>query len=79
MSLVLFCKLNYVHYKRLCFQIADIGGSISIHSFGAYFGLGVSIALRMKKHKPPVDPPRDAPPALDGPSYISDVTATLGK
>lgn len=27
------------------FEIADIGGSIIIHTFGAYFGLGCTFAL----------------------------------
>ena len=36
------------------FQAADIGGSMIIHTFGAYFGLGVSFMLYNKeatKHK----------------------------
>ncbi|XP_026730518.1 ammonium transporter Rh type B [Trichoplusia ni] len=55
------------------FQVSDIGGSIAIHTFGAYFGLGVSAALRMKK----VDPPQGVQ-RLDGPSYVSDTTAMIG-
>ncbi|XP_045499903.1 ammonium transporter Rh type B-A [Colias croceus] len=58
------------------FKAADVGGSIAIHAFGAYFGLGVSLALKPRKTKneattaPAVD--------LNGPSYSSDVTAMIG-
>lgn len=31
------------------FQAADIGGSMLIHTFGAYFGLGVSVMLYRRK------------------------------
>lgn len=58
----------------IVFQVSDIGGSIAIHTFGAYFGLGVSAALRMKK----VDPPQGVQ-RLDGPSYVSDTTAMIGE
>ncbi|KAJ8719800.1 hypothetical protein PYW08_011975 [Mythimna loreyi] len=34
------------------FEISDIGGSICIHAYGAYFGLGVSAALRLMKPPP---------------------------
>lgn len=64
------------------FQISDVGGSIAIHTYGAYFGLGVSAAFRMmKKAKDPHEPPAttSAAVALDGPSYTSDVTAMIGK
>ncbi|KAL4715656.1 hypothetical protein ACJJTC_006235, partial [Scirpophaga incertulas] len=63
------------------FKAADIGGSIAIHAYGAYFGLGVSMALRNKPHQPATtnQPPQNAPPVnLNGPSYISDVTAMIG-
>ncbi|XP_041981153.1 ammonium transporter Rh type B [Aricia agestis] len=57
------------------FKAADVGGSIAIHTFGAYFGLAASWALRFKKtedssNTPTVD--------LNGPSYTSDVTAMIG-
>lgn len=56
------------------YKVADIGGSIGIHTYGAYFGLGVSTAMRMKK---PTESPKDTV-ALDGPTYTSDVTAMIG-
>ncbi|XP_075976802.1 rhesus blood group-associated glycoprotein Rh50 [Anticarsia gemmatalis] len=54
------------------FKAADVGGSIAIHTFGAYFGLGVSSAFRAKKVEAP------GATRLDGPSYNSDVTAMIG-
>lgn len=59
------------------FKITDVGGSIAIHAFGAYFGLGVSLALRNRNNDLT---PSDGQPIVDlnGPSYISDITATLG-
>ncbi|XP_063828589.1 ammonium transporter Rh type B-B [Ostrinia nubilalis] len=62
------------------FKAADVGGSIAIHTFGAYFGLGVSLAL---KPKPSPEAPAtngNAVPTVDlnGPTYISDVTAMIG-
>ncbi|CAH0625660.1 unnamed protein product [Chrysodeixis includens] len=55
------------------FKISDIGGSIGIHTFGAYFGLGVSSALRLKKVEP-----QQGMQKLDGPSYVTDTTAMIG-
>lgn len=55
-----------------------MGGSIAIHAFGAYFGLGASWALRSRKTKS--DTPAATPTVdLNGPSYNSDVTAMIGK
>ncbi|CAH2090570.1 unnamed protein product [Euphydryas editha] len=59
------------------FKAADVGGSIAIHAFGAYFGLGASWALRSRKTKS--DTPTATPTVdLNGPSYNSDVTAMIG-
>ncbi|XP_063364973.1 ammonium transporter Rh type B-B-like [Cydia amplana] len=55
------------------FQAADVGGSIAIHSFGAYFGLGVSLALKSKKVEGQAEKN-----VLNAPTYISDVTAMIG-
>ncbi|KAL0879052.1 hypothetical protein ABMA27_004017 [Loxostege sticticalis] len=62
------------------FKAADVGGSIAIHSFGAYFGLGVSLALRSKPSTEAPATNGNTVPAVDlnGPSYISDVTAMIG-
>lgn len=57
-----------------------MGGSIAIHAFGAYFGLGVSWALKPRKVKTDDAPTVQTTPTVDleGPSYISDVTAMIG-
>ncbi|XP_048483120.1 ammonium transporter Rh type A [Plutella xylostella] len=55
-------------------QANDVGGSISIHTFGAYFGLACSAGLRLQKlHKPS---PNVEP--LNGSSYSSDTFAMIG-
>lgn len=72
-------------YLILCFfflQAADVGGSIAIHAYGAYFGLGVSLAYKAKKSTTvaETDLATQAPVSfLNGPSYTSDVTAMIGK
>ncbi|XP_047521216.1 ammonium transporter Rh type B [Pieris napi] len=57
------------------FKAADVGGSIAIHAFGAYFGLGVSLAMKGKKKKSET---AENVVDLNGPSYMSDVTAMIG-
>ncbi|XP_052742187.1 ammonium transporter Rh type B [Bicyclus anynana] len=61
------------------FKAADVGGSIAIHAFGAYFGLGASFAMRPQK-KATSDVPATTVPTVDlnGPTYVSDVTAMIG-
>lgn len=51
--------------------MTDVGGSITVHAFGAYFGLAVSFMLR---------PSSDQNNAgkLEGPSYTSDIFAMVG-
>lgn len=48
--------------------MADIGGSVSAHTFGAYFGLGLSKILGK---------PKDT--SLEGPSYQTDLFSIIGK
>lgn len=57
------------------YKVTDIGGSIGIHTYGAYFGLGVSTAFRLRK---PTGLDAAGTERLDGPTYISDITAMLG-
>ncbi|CAH2261421.1 jg26749 [Pararge aegeria aegeria] len=59
--------------------LADVGGSIAIHTFGAYFGLGTSWAMK-PHHKKTSTAPTATSAAVDlnGPTYISDVTAMIG-
>lgn len=52
------------------FHAADIGGSMLIHTFGAYFGLGVSVMLYRKKAN---DHPRNST------VYHSDLFAMIGE
>ncbi len=51
------------------FEAADVGGSMIIHSFGAYFGLACSIMLYQSKAK---DHPRNSS------VYHSDLFAMIG-
>ncbi|CAH2041138.1 unnamed protein product, partial [Iphiclides podalirius] len=53
------------------FKAADVGGSMAIHTFGAYFGLGASLALGYRKKL-------DVSNSLNGASYSSDITAMIG-
>lgn len=48
-----------------------MGGSITVHAFGAYFGLAVSLVLR------PSSDQNDTG-KLEGPSYTSDIFAMVG-
>lgn len=48
---------------------ADIGGSITIHAFGAVYGLAASLFL---------SPPGAKGNAKNGASYVSDITAMIG-
>ena len=51
------------------FQAADVGGSMLIHTFGAYFGLAVSVMLYNKKA---TDHPHNSS------TYHSDLFAMIG-
>jgi ammonium transporter Rh len=51
------------------FEALDIGGSVSIHAFGAYYGLAASLALTKGGA---FSHPKN------GASYVSDVTAMVG-
>ncbi|XP_073982328.1 rhesus blood group-associated glycoprotein Rh50 isoform X2 [Rhodnius prolixus] len=54
-------------YLSTFLQVADIGGSVSAHTFGAYFGLGLSKILGK---------PKDT--SLEGPSYQTDLFSIIG-
>ncbi|XP_065076665.1 ammonium transporter Rh type A [Ochlerotatus camptorhynchus] len=52
-------------------KITDVGGSITVHAFGAYFGLAVSFILRPSKENAKTGP-------MECSSYGSDITAMIG-
>ncbi|XP_062556868.1 ammonium transporter Rh type B-like, partial [Armigeres subalbatus] len=52
-------------------RISDVGGSITVHAFGAYFGLAVSFILRPSKENAKTGP-------MESSSYSSDITAMIG-
>ncbi len=51
--------------------MSDAGGSITVHAFGAYFGLAVSFMLRPSSEE-------NNAGKLEGPSYVSDIFAMVG-
>lgn len=61
----------------LCFlmmimmKISDAGGSITVHAFGAYFGLAVSFMMRPK-------PDQNDSGLYEGSRYTSDIFAMVG-
>ncbi len=67
-----FVLVSHVGYSVL--GVLDVGGSIFIHAFGAYFGLGASVVLNR------MAPDRRAPwPASSQSSTVtSDVFSLLG-
>merc|ERR1712032_1647284 len=65
-ELIFYCS-NKVFFLEGFLEIADCGGTIIIHVFGAYFGLAACSAL---------GPARDT--QLAGPSYTSDLFSLVG-
>ncbi|XP_054263635.1 ammonium transporter Rh type B-like [Macrosteles quadrilineatus] len=55
----------FAHHKL---QVTDVGDSIFVHAFGAYFGLAVSLVLGKPKHHS----------SFEGSSYNSDMFAMIG-
>ena len=65
----IFCIINlYIGYTLL--GVVDVGGSIFIHTFGAYFGLAVSFCLRNIKTEESWE--------REGNRYTSDLFSILG-
>ncbi|RDD37533.1 Ammonium transporter Rh type C [Trichoplax sp. H2] len=75
LQLMVMALLEVIFYavnETICFQylkISDMGGSIVIHAFGAYFGLAVALVMNKKEA---VDNPNE------GSSYQSDLSAMIG-
>ncbi|XP_054732333.1 ammonium transporter Rh type B-B-like [Anastrepha obliqua] len=68
-EIVLFAANEYVALN--IFSISDVGGSITVHAFGAYFGLAVSLMLRPGKD-------RNEAGKYEGANYTSDIFAMVG-
>jgi len=67
---VIFYALN----EAICveiFGVADIGGSITIHTFGAYFGLSVALFYSSKQAINDKN-------GLGIPNYLSNLIAMVG-
>uniref|UniRef100_A0A1L8DUL9 Putative ammonium transporter rhbg n=1 Tax=Nyssomyia neivai TaxID=330878 RepID=A0A1L8DUL9_9DIPT len=69
-EIAIFSANEYFQLEYM--KITDVGGSITVHAFGAYFGLAVSFILRPKKSDLAVTN------NLEGPSYTSDIFAMVG-
>ncbi|CAD7082792.1 unnamed protein product [Hermetia illucens] len=68
-EIAIFALNEYVQLDML--RVTDVGGSITVHAFGAYFGLAVSCILRPSKDD-------SAAGQHEGPSYTSDMFAMIG-
>ncbi|XP_055840845.1 ammonium transporter Rh type A [Episyrphus balteatus] len=68
-EVALFAVNEFIQLDIL--SIADVGGSITVHAFGAYFGLAVSLMLRPSKDQ------NDAG-QNEGANYTSDIFAMIG-
>lgn len=51
--------------------MTDVGGSITVHAFGAYFGLAVSFMMRPRTEQ-------NHAGKMEGSSYTSDIFAMVG-
>lgn len=71
-EIILFAANEYLQLEYM--KITDVGGSITVHAFGAYFGLAVSLMLRPAKN----DNDTGLSNTLEGPSYNSDTFAMVG-
>ena len=61
-------EMVLVHYLK----VTDVGGSMVIHMFGAYFGLAVAFALKR-------DDLEDEASAKEGSTVTSDLFSMVGK
>ena len=53
----------------MCAQATDVGGSMMIHTFGAYFGLAAALVLYNKKLHESKN---------EGSNYVSDIFSLVG-
>ncbi|XP_030372188.1 ammonium transporter Rh type A [Scaptodrosophila lebanonensis] len=68
-EIALFAANEFVALNVL--KITDTGGSITVHAFGAYFGLAVAFILRPSKDQ-------NEAGKHEGPTYTSDLFAMIG-
>ncbi|EDS36568.1 ammonium transporter 1 [Culex quinquefasciatus] len=68
-EIAIFAANEYLQLDLM--KVADVGGSITVHAFGAYFGLAVSFVMRPSKENAKAGP-------MEGSSYSSDITAMIG-
>jgi len=64
---MIFYALNKVFFLEGWMKVSDCGGSIIVHIFGCYFGLGACYTLGPALNE-----------KLNGPSYVSDLFSLLG-
>ncbi|XP_053694959.1 ammonium transporter Rh type A [Sabethes cyaneus] len=68
-EIAVFAANEYLQLELM--KVTDVGGSITVHAFGAYFGLAVSFVMRPKKEDAKAGP-------MECSSYSSDITAMIG-
>lgn len=66
---MIFYSLNYA-IGMTQYKVADVGGSITLHSFGACFGLAATMMLSPRK--------KTKASALNGSNHTSDLFAMIG-
>ncbi|XP_063365112.1 ammonium transporter Rh type A-like [Cydia amplana] len=57
-------------------EASDVGGSMAIHAYGAFFGIAVSGAWVCSRERR--DQPQDDGHPFEKPSYMTDVTSMIG-
>lgn len=62
---------RYSNLFQFAFQVNDVGGSMVVHVFGAYFGLAVSRMLCIGRSA-------HSTSSNEGSKYSSDITAMIG-
>lgn len=68
-EIIVFAANEHLQVEMM--SVTDVGGSITVHAFGAYFGLAVSFMLRPKVEQ-------NNAGKLEGSSYTSDIFAMVG-
>lgn len=68
-EIAVFAANEYLQLELM--KVADVGGSITVHAFGAYFGLAASFVMRPSKENAKTGP-------LECSSYNSDISAMIG-